>query len=60
MLKPIWEALLLNSGLLERGRDSNIEALVLIDITVVVAIPKATVVILIGELETFRRVDSDV
>lgn len=48
MPKPKSEVLLLNAGLLERGRDPN-EALASIDITPVVAITKAIMLIVMGE-----------
>ena len=44
-----WKVLLPNSRLLKRGRDSNVEPLVLINIIVVVAIVIASVIILMGE-----------
>ena len=44
-----WKVSLPNSRPLKRGRDSNIEPLVLINIIVVVAIVKVIVIVLMGE-----------
>ena len=49
MMRSKWEALLPNVRHLERGTDSNIEVLVLIDTTVVVVALIATIVIMMVE-----------